>query len=92
MEYNKAISMSADNYILFANRGKLLQKLKRWDEANKDFETAIRMNPDNAELYYLRSYCDTEKKNNALALQDVEKALSLGYKHVDTGYYKSLRK
>jgi tetratricopeptide (TPR) repeat protein len=70
----------------------LFRKLKRWDEANKDFESAIRMNPDNGELYYLRSFCDTQKKNKALALQDVEKALSLGYKFVDTGYYNELRK
>jgi tetratricopeptide (TPR) repeat protein len=92
MEYNKAVALSSTNYIIFANRGKLFKKLKRWPEAAKDFDMAISMNPDVGELYYLRSFCDTQQHNMAMALKHVEKALSLGYTGVNNEYYGSLKK
>lgn len=92
LEYNKAIALSNTNFILFANRGKLFKKLNRWNEASKDFETAIKMNPDAAELYYLRSFCDTQQHNKPKALQDIEKSISLGYTGVDKDYYEGLKK
>jgi protein O-mannosyl-transferase len=90
--FDKAISLSKDNYVLFMNRGKLLEKQNRMAAAEKDIETAMRMNPDVGELYYLRSFCDTMRKNNPLAIQDIEKSAAMGYKHVDTSYYNSLKR
>ena len=91
MEYNRSVEMSTTNHVLYVNRAKLLKKLNRWPQALADIETALRMNPDLAELYYLRSFCDTQQHNNARARQDADKAISLGYPYVDNAYYQSLK-
>lgn len=89
--FDKAISLTKDNYVPYMNRAKTLQKKDRWTEMREDLQTVIKINPDIGEVYYLRSFCDTQQKNNAMALQDVEKAIALGYKNVDAGYYQQLK-
>ncbi|MCD6010484.1 MAG: hypothetical protein K0Q79_346 [Flavipsychrobacter sp.] len=88
---SKAVSLTKENYVPYMNRGILLKKLNRWDEACADFERAITINPDAGEIYYVRSECDTQRHNYAGALQNVEQALSLGYRKVDDFYYNSLK-
>ncbi len=89
--FGKSISMTRTNYVPYMNRGILHKKLNRWDEARKDLDNAMRINPDEGEIYYHRSFCDTQMHNYTLALQHVEKAISLGYGKVDNEYYLLLK-
>ncbi len=89
-EYSRAIALTKDNYTPYMNRGIIMKKTGRWDEARRDLESALKINPDAGEIYYTRSFCDTQQKNITMALQDVEKALSLGYNKVDSSYYAYL--
>jgi len=92
MEYDIAISENPDMYAPYFNSGKILKRQNRWDEAMRDFNKAIEINPSYGENYYQRSFCDTQLGFKDLALKDIETALSLGYKKVDTAYYYSLKK
>lgn len=89
-EYNAAIALSNTNYVLFANRGKLLKKIRQFTGALADFDSAIRLCPDNGELYYLRSQCRYELHNFAAALHDLQTATTLGFTAIDSGYRSAL--
>ena len=88
--YNQAISMTRENYVPYMNRGILLKKLNRWEEARADFEKATVINPEAGDVYYLRSEYDTMRHDYATALRNVEKAISLGYNKIDNSYYNML--
>ncbi len=90
-QYETALSQNPDLYAPYFNLGKILRKRNRCDEAIKDFSAAIALNPRFGELYYERSFCDTQVVGKALALRDVETAISLGFSRVDTGYYNWLK-
>jgi protein O-mannosyl-transferase len=89
--YDHAIEMTTDDYVPYMNRGNLNRKENRWNEARNDYANALKINPDVGELYYLRSYCDTQNKDNKQAVSDIDKAISLGYNKVDLPYYNSLK-
>ena len=91
-QYTIAINQNPDQYDAYLNRGKLYKLKYLWDDALQDFNTGLAANPQSAELYYQRSFCDTQKGLKPLALQDVERAISLGYGKVDSGYYVWLRR
>lgn len=91
MEYDHAVRLDPKAFIARLNRGRMLKDMNRLDDALTDLNMAIEINPAQAEPYYLRSICYAGKGNRALALQDVEKAISLGYKQVDNNYYQGLK-
>ena len=91
-EYGIAISQNPDMVPPYLNRGRTLQRMHRCDEAMKDFATALELSPGMGEIYYSRSYCYTQNGNKALALQDVQKAISLGYTNIDKNYYQMLKR
>ncbi|GAA4463192.1 tetratricopeptide repeat protein [Nemorincola caseinilytica] len=91
VHYGIAISQNPDMYAPWLNRGRLYQRLKRCDEGMKDFEMALSLMPEMGEIYYSRSYCYTQKGNKTAALQDVEKALQLGFRQIDPAYYQMLK-
>ena len=72
------------------NRGRLLTRLGRPDEAMKDFQTCLAMAPDNGEVYFARSLLYNQKGNKAQALADVKKARSLGYNQIPPAYEQAL--
>jgi Flp pilus assembly protein TadD len=78
-------------YAPHLNRGRLLTRLNRVDEALKDFEISLQLSPDNGEVYYARSFCYARKGNKAQAQKDIEKAMSLGFTAVDNSYYQSMK-
>ncbi len=90
-EYAVAIGQNPDMVAPYLNRARTLQRLHRCGEAMKDFQTALDLSPGMGEIYYSRSYCYTEDGKKALALQDVEKALSLGFTRIDKNYYQMLK-
>lgn len=91
VEYGVAIRQNPDMYAPYLNRGRALQRMKRVDEAMKDFETALLLQPDMGELYYARSYCYAMKGDKARAVQDIEKALGLGFNQIDQNYYRAMK-
>ncbi len=90
-EYSLAISQNPDMYDPYLNRARLLQQMKRCNEAMNDFAAAIQLMPERPEAYYARSFCYADQGNRSLALQDVERAISLGFTAVDNQYYQSLK-
>ncbi len=91
-QYDTALSQNPELFNACLGRGKILLAKKRFAEAMSDLNAARALNPDYAETYYERSFCDTAIINKAVALKDVETALSLRYTHVDSTYYSLLKK
>ncbi|MCW3123140.1 MAG: hypothetical protein JWQ38_2632 [Flavipsychrobacter sp.] len=91
MQYNTAVSLNPEMFIVRLNRGRLLKEQNRLEEAKADIDKAIQLNPGVGEPYYLRSFYHAQKGDKALALQDVEKAISLGFQQVDNNYYQGLK-
>jgi tetratricopeptide (TPR) repeat protein len=91
LQYDTALSQNPDLFNASLGRGKILIRKNRFTEAMSDLNAARALNPDYAETYYERSFCDTAIINKSVALKDVETALSLGYTHVDSTYYSLLK-
>ena len=93
VHYALSIAQNPDMYAPHLNRGRLLYRLKRYDDAIKDFEIAMALNPENGEVYYARSFADVAKGNKPKALEDVKKAISLGFTEakMDPNYLNMLR-
>jgi tetratricopeptide (TPR) repeat protein len=70
-DYTSAI---ANNYGLngYAQRGMLYAKMNRYEEAFKDFDEVIRLDPSNAGAYYQRGLCSLQKGNYQGAADDFE--------------------
>jgi protein O-mannosyl-transferase len=91
VHYGIAVQQNPDFVASYLNRGRALQRMNRCNEAMRDFNKAIDMAPEMAEIYYARSFCYAKGGNKPLALQDVEKARSMGFTQIDPAYYQSLR-
>ena len=91
-EYQVAIDQNPDAVIPYMNRARIyLVVQNKPDEAIKDYNKAIELKPEKADAYYMRSKAFEKKGDKAHALQDVEKAKSLGYPAIDAAYYQSLK-
>ena len=91
IQYGIAIAQNPDMDAFYLNRGRALMKMDRWDDAMRDFERAITINPTLGDNYYARSFVYNHAGKKALAIQDVQKAVSLGFGGVDKNYYQSLQ-
>lgn len=91
INYNEAVKLNGSIYLVWLNRAKLLKDLKRYDEAKSDIDRVIALDPAIGEAYYVRSYYYAAKGETALALQDIDKAISLGYQQINTEYYQGLK-
>ena len=91
VQYGFAVAQNPDMYAPYLNRGRLLTRLHRTDEAMKDFAQALEINPGMGEIYYARSFCYAQKNDKAHALQDIEKAVSLGFTQIDNSYYRAMK-
>jgi Tfp pilus assembly protein PilF len=90
VQYGIAIAQNPDMYAPYLNRGRALQRLHRCNEAMKDFEKALETSPGLGEIYYAISFCDAQNGNKPKALQDINKAASLGFRGVDKAYYQAM--
>jgi len=61
----------------FVNLGNAYFYLKEYDDAIKNYDQSIRLNPQNADYYVNRGLAYMSKGDNATAVADFEKALSL---------------
>jgi tetratricopeptide (TPR) repeat protein len=90
-QYQLSIDQNPDMFAPHLNRGRLLQKMHRCDDAMKDFAAALQLVPENGEVYYARSFCFAQKGDRVHALQDIDKAISLGFGGVNKEYYESMK-
>jgi len=90
-QYNVAIKGNPFYYVPVMSRGESYMKLNQFDSAIADYNAAIKISPESGEIYYRRSFYYTQKGKKDLALQDVEKAMSLGYSRVDNNYMNFLK-
>jgi tetratricopeptide (TPR) repeat protein len=70
--------------VAYANRGSAKDDSGRTDQAVKDFNRALELDPDHAEAYYNRSFAYEKKGLIPLAVADMEKAVRLA---PDDSYY-----
>ena len=97
-DYNMAVAVSgkANDYVM---RGGFFRLIRQYDEALKDFNEAIRLEPNAATRYVSRGYFYHKTKAYALALADYKTAMEKdpklstpyyyrGYMHQEMGNYE----
>ena len=96
LAYDAVLTLDPANDVAFYERGRTYAKLKREDDADKSFEQAIRINPNN-EWYYLGyaaykeellKFPDATKIYNDLCLQFPDNAdhkMTLAFTHLKAG-------
>ncbi len=88
--YGIAVNQNPDMYAPYLNRGRSLQRMHRCEEAMKDFDKSLSLSPDNGEVHYAMSFCYAQKDNKAMALKEIQKAVSLGFTQIDKNYYAAM--
>lgn len=63
---------------------------EKFEIALEYYDQAIKLEPENAEAYYLRGIVNYEDYEDELALADFNKALELGFNKIDLYYYRGL--
>jgi tetratricopeptide (TPR) repeat protein len=89
--YAIAISQNPDAPIPYMNRAKIYMKQTKYDLAIADYSKVLLLSPDNPEMYYSRGRALALKGNKAQAIQDIDKAKSLGYTQIDPNLLQMLK-
>lgn len=76
-DYDKAVSLKADNPIAFLNRGKTHFNLKDFGKATADFDKSIELDPKDGRAYYNRGVLNENLGYLEKALADYTKAAEL---------------
>ena len=71
----------------FVNRGIIKLRGQRYDQAMKDFDTAIRYQSNLAEAYVNRAAARIGLRQYSLSLSDIDNALMLDVKEPEKAYY-----
>jgi len=71
----------------FVNRGVVRLRLKRYDDAVRDFTIALQFRTNLAEAYVNRGAAQIGGRHFALALADLNKALEMGVNEPEKAYY-----
>jgi serine/threonine protein kinase/Flp pilus assembly protein TadD len=86
--------IKSDDDEVYSNRGQIRHGLKRLDEAEKDFNFAIKLVPNKSQNFYFRGLVYQEKGEWEKALEDFTRAISLDPKDADAyesrGYLRLL--
>ena len=77
-DYTKAIELDEKFEKAWLNRGNVLSRQGRLEEAIEDYGVAITHNPEYAAAYYNRAIARQKEKKSVEACQDLNKAESLG--------------
>ena len=77
-DFNSSLTFKdGKTYHVFFNRGMAFYSLKLYDEAIKDFTTAISLSPACSEAYFTRGVCNFYLKNFDDACKDLNKAKAI---------------
>jgi tetratricopeptide (TPR) repeat protein len=79
VEYGVAIDQNPDIFQPYLNRARAYQRMNKCDDAFKDFNKALQIEPKMGEIYYARSFCYDMKGDKAAAQKDREMAGKLGF-------------
>ena len=71
----------------FVNRGVIKMRRKDYDDARRDFEAAIRLQPDMGEAYVNRGGALVGERRYVDALLDIDRGLSLDPEEPEKAYY-----
>ena len=85
-DFIQAEKLQPDNYLIYYNRGNLFGKLKKYDEAIKEFSISINLNINYAPAYYGRGIAECYNNTKELGCTDFQKALNLGFQQADVAY------
>jgi len=78
-DQNKAIELDSKNFKAYHERAVINVNQKKFAEAIKDLENAIRLNPDDKEYYFGMGYAYVELGDKISAKKLFEKAHSMGH-------------
>jgi len=73
-DLNKAIQLNNEDIISWLRRGNVFLSLRRYHEAVSDFTEVIRINPNNRDVFYNRSFAHRELAYFAYLSGDLEQA------------------
>lgn len=95
-DYDKAISLSANDYSLYNNRGKAYATIQEYDKAIADYTMAIKANPASFQAYTNRAESYIYLHQYDLAKKDLDSALAISPKDAVAYYtlgllYKELK-
>ena len=74
---DRAARLGPEQYMVFVNRGNVLQALGRLDEAKASFDKAIALKPDSPEAFYNRGNTLRDLGRSEEALADYDQAIHL---------------
>ena len=77
-EFNNIISSNPEVYQVYSNKGYVLYKQKKYEEAIQCFNLALQYNPQYGEAYLHRGNTKELMKNADGACEDWQKAADLG--------------
>lgn len=69
--------------LLFMLRGKAYQKMRRFNDAVSDFTQAVKLGPNNPEIFYRRAFVLHTQRKLELALKDYNEAVRLKPDYLD---------
>lgn len=76
--YNRALEQGGPNWRYLNGRGEMYMRLRRYDEAIADLNTALVLRPDFLETLNHRAYSFYELRQNEGAIQDITRIIELG--------------
>ena len=77
-DINKAVELSADDEILWVEKGVVHLRVNQIDEAITALEKAVSLNAEYAAAYRMLGYCQAKKGMKKEAKANYEKAKALG--------------
>lgn len=78
-DFNKILAKDPENLDAKSGLAMLLKRREQWEEAEIAYTYLLSKNKNNAELYFQRAEAYFQQKKLARTLEDLSKALSLGY-------------
>jgi len=90
--FNKAIAFQGDNFDAFFYRGLAYYRTDKFDEAIKDYERAIQLNPKNPSTYANMGICYRAKKEHGYekSIQYLTEAIKLNSKYEFAYFQRSV--
>ncbi len=93
LEYtNKRLELKPDNHVAYLDRGLCNRKLKRFEEAEKDFNKSLEINPNFFRAFGYRAFLYLQLGKIEMSLADAKKSVELnpqyGYGYLVLGQVK----
>ena len=74
---SKRIELNSKNYVAYLDRGLSYRKIKKYKEAEKDFESSLKIKPNFFRAFGYRAYLYMEQGKNQEAFKDAKRAVEI---------------